>query len=422
MNIADLELFHEREIINHVNSLMFEREAGTIGENKTINYIKKVLTKEHIEYYIDTFKWAKTITILVNLLTFFLISSTVLFELLFHLNLDWLIITFDLILIVIVIILLNDLIDMTYVLLIGRRKKSKNLIAKIPAKDKKPKTPLIIFSAHYDSKSENFSYSLKRFFFLVEGTLFFPFTSFTLVLSVWSILTNFSDLYINDFYSMLSDQIIRFSYVSFGFLMISILILLLNRDPSKSLGSIDNASGISILIELAILLNKSPLEHIDVMFLWCGAEEWGLWGSKRFCIKHFNDLNQEYNLDESYNINIDMVGSDIALLNKTGFLKKNNYNNNIINVLEATANSLKIPLRKFDVTIEPRSDHISFRSFAKKAQKSMEACCFLSSKDIKFIHSSRDTPNKCIPNNLKGCVDICYNAIKSIDLRKEQRR
>jgi len=417
INIADLELFNEKKIINHVNSLMFEREAGTKGENKSINYIQKVLAQENIENKIDIFKWSKTITILVKLISIFLISSSVLFEALVFFNLNWLMIFIDLILIVIIIVVLKDLSDATNVLLIGRRKKSINLIAKIPAKEKKPKRPLIIFSAHYDSKSENYSYNLKKSFFLVEGTLIFPFISFTLILSVWSMLINFSDLYINDFYYTLIAKIIDFSYVSFGFLTISIIILLLNRDSSKSLGSIDNASGVSILIELAILLNKNPLEQIEVLFLWCGAEEWGLWGSKQFCMKHFNDLNQEYNLDESYNINIDMVGTDIGLINKTGILKKNNFNKNIVNVLEATANSLKIPLRKFDVTLEPRSDHISFRSFAKKAQKTMEVCCFLSNKDTQYIHSSRDTPNKCIPHNLKGCVDICYNAIKSIDLR-----
>jgi hypothetical protein len=414
-----LELSHEKEIINHVHSLMFEREAGTKGENKSINYIQKVLTQENIENKIDTFKWSKTIKILVKLISIFLISSSVLFEALVFFNLNWLMIFIDLILIVLLILVLKDLFKMTHVLLIGRRKKSKNLIAKIPAKEKKPKRPLIIFSAHYDSKSENYSYNLKKFFFLVEGTLIFPFISFTLLLSVWTAITNFSDLYLNDFYYTLIAKTIDFSYVSFGFLTISIIILVLNRDPSKSLGSIDNASGVSILIELAILLNKNPLDQIDVLFLWCGAEEWGLWGSKQFCMKHFNDLNQEYNLDESYNINIDMVGTEIGLINKTGILKKNNFNKNIVNVLEATANSLKIPLRKIDVTIEPRSDHISFRSFAKNAQKTMEVCCFISNKDVKYIHSSRDTPNKCIPNNLKGCVDICYNAIKSINLRME---
>jgi len=414
INIADLELFHERKIINHVKSLMFEREAGTKGENKSISYIQKVLSQENIENKIETFKWSKTITILARLILIFLISSSGLFERLVFFNLFWFVIFIDLILIVIITLILKDLFDMTNVLLIGRRKKSTNLIAKIPAKQKIPKNPLIIFSAHYDSKSENYSYNSKKYFFLVEGTLIFPFISSTLILSVWSILTNFPD-----FNNPFTAKIIDFSWVSFGFLVFSIIILLLNRDPSKSLGSIDNASGVSILIELAILLNKNPLEHIDVMFLWCGAEEWGLWGSKQFCRKQFNDLNQEYDLDESYNINIDMVGTNIGLINKTGILKKNNCNKNIVNVLEATANNLKIPLRIYDATMEPRSDHISFRSFAKKAQKTMEICCFLSNQDTKFIHSSRDTPNKCIPNNLKGCADICYNAVKSINLRIE---
>jgi len=417
IDIAELEFSLEREIINHIHSLMFEREAGTEGENKSINYIQKVLTQENIKNKIDIFKWSKTITILLRLISIFLIGSSGLFEALVFFNFSWIVIFIDLILIVIIIVVLKDIFDMTNVLLIGRRKKSKNLIAKIPAKEKNPKRPLIIFSAHYDSKSENYSYNLKKYFFLVEGTIIFPFIGSTLILSVWGVLTNFSDLSFNDFYYSIIAKIIDFSYVSFGLLIISIIVLILNKDSSKSLGSIDNASGVSILIELAMLLNKNPLEQIDVLFLWCGAEEWGLWGSKQFCMKHFNDLNQEYNLDKSYNINIDMVGTDIGLINKTSILKKNNYNKNIVNVLEATANSLKIPLKKFDVTIEPRSDHISFRSFAKKAQKTMEVCCFLSNKDTQFIHSSRDTPNKLIPHKLKGCVDICYNAIKSIDLR-----
>ncbi|MHA1985066.1 MAG: M28 family metallopeptidase [Promethearchaeota archaeon] len=407
--------------MNHVNSLMFEREAGTRGENKSIQYIQKVLSQENIENKIETFKWSKTITILAKLIMIFLILgslTTGLFKVFvflefFSIELFWIVILIDLILIIIIIFMLKDLFDMTNVLLIGRRKKSTNLITNIPAKQKSPKNPLIIFSAHYDSKSENYSYNLKKYFFLVEGTLIFPFISSTLILSVWSLITNSPD-----FYNPFMVKIFDFSWVSFGFLMLSIIILLLNRDPSKSLGSIDNASGVSILIELAILLNKYPLEHIDVMFLWCGAEEWGLWGSKQFCKKHFNELNQEYNLDESYNINIDMVGTDIGLINKTGFLKKNNYNKNIVNVLEATANRLKIPLRKSDMTIEPRSDHMSFRTYTKKTQKTMEVCCFISNKDTKYIHSSRDTPNKCIPSNLKGCADICYNTIKSINLRK----
>jgi len=105
------------------------------------------------------------------------------------------------------------------------------------------------------------------------------------------------------------------------------------------------------------------------------------------------------------------------VVNKTGLIKKRKENEKLINILEASAKRLNIPLDKYDLSVEPRSDHNSFRSFAKKAGKKMQVCCFLSNKDTKFIHTSRDTPNKCSSKNLNGCVDICYNAIKSIDLR-----
>jgi Zn-dependent M28 family amino/carboxypeptidase len=55
-----------------------------------------------------------------------------------------------------------------------------------------------------------------------------------------------------------------------------IAIFLFMHDNKKSKGSIDNASGVSILIELIKLFKKSPLENYDIIFLWSGAEEWGL--------------------------------------------------------------------------------------------------------------------------------------------------
>ncbi|MFX1594982.1 MAG: hypothetical protein ACFFBK_02855, partial [Promethearchaeota archaeon] len=117
------------------------------------------------------------------------------------------------------------------------------------------------------------------------------------------------------------------------------------------------------------------------------------------------------------NINIDMVGTNIGLINKTGLFKKKKENIQLINILETSAKKLNIHIDKYNLTIEPRSDQNSFRSFAKKAKKNMQVCCFLSNKDTKFIHTSRDTPNKCSSKNLNGCVAICYNAVKSLDLQ-----
>jgi len=418
MDSTNLKFYNNnnKETIHHINSLMFERIAGTKGETKAINYIQKELNKENIENNVESFEWSRTIKILVNATTFFIFCSTILYETIIVLNLAWLMVVLDLIFIAIIYILVISFYDMTHLISIGKKKSSKNIIANVPAMEKTHKPPIIIFTAHYDSISSKYPYNVKRFFLLLVIIISFPYIISTLFFSEWTILTYFFDFFKTELYTTLMAKSIDFSYVSFLFLIIGIVILLFNRERSQSLGSIDNASGVSILIELIKILNKNPLKHIDILFLWCGAEEWGLWGSKQFCKKHFNELDEEYDLDKSYNINIDMVGTYIGLVNKTGIIKKRD-NEKLINILETSAKRLNIPLNKYDLAVEPRSDHNSFRSFAKKARKKMQVCCFLSNEDTKFIHISRDTPNKCSSKNLNGCVDICYYAIKSIDLQ-----
>jgi len=312
MDISNLKLYNNKGTIQHINLLMFERIAGTEGETKAINYIQKELNKENIENNVEAFKWSRTINILIKAITIFIFCSTLLFETIILLDLAWLMIVLDFVFIVIIYILVINLHNMTRLILLGKAKSSKNIIANVPAVEKKHKRPLIIFTAHYDSISSKYPYNVKKYFFLIVIIISSSYIISTLFFSVWTHLTYFFDYFKTNLYTILMAKSIDFSYVSFIFLIISIVILLFNRERSQSLGSIDNASGISILIELAKILSKNPLKHIDILFLWCGAEEWGLWGSKQFCVKHFNELNEEYDLDKSYNINIDMVGTNIG--------------------------------------------------------------------------------------------------------------
>ena len=203
-------------------------------------------------------------------------------------------------------------------------------------------------------------------------------------------------------------------------ILIAIIIILFNKKVDTSLGSIDNATGVSILLEMAKLINKNPLEKTDVIFLWVGAEEMGLWGSKQYCSKHFEELNHDYDLNKSFNINIDMVGSTLSIIGETGLFKKKKLNENLNDVLEASATQQNIPLKKASIPFGSGSDHLVLRAFTKKAEKkSFQVCCFFSKEDSKYIHSKKDTPEKCSATNLNACIDICYNAIKSLDLRVE---
>lgn len=158
--------------------------------------------------------------------------------------------------------------------------------------------------------------------------------------------------------------------------------------------------------------------NFDVLFIWPGAEEWGLIGSDRFLKRHRHELEQVYDLNNSYCINIDMVGTYIGLFNKKGFFHKKKLNKRLNDDLENSAYKLGIPIVKYNSFRIPKSDHRSFIKLAKKTKTSLEVAYIHSSKDAKYIHSPRDTPDKCSPKNLNGCLDICHDTIRTIDSSK----
>lgn len=389
-------LSNELATKKHVESLAFNRSASTVGETKAIFYIEKELKNEGIESTLEYFDWTGPTRILMRtsyliLITYLLISR--------------------LILVLVIYLVLKFSNEKTRDLSLIKRDSSKNIYTSIPAKYKDPNRPVVIFSAHYDSISANISYKTQIFIFLIYRLII---TFFILVVLIFSVWLTFDLLQVFPLPPNIVEIIAIVSL--FGiFSSLPILYLVFKEKPSSC--SIDNASGVAILIELAKLFDKNPLEKMDLYFIWTGAEEWGLKGSKNFCSEHFGELKQKYDLKKSININIDMVGTYIGLIDKAGIKIRRKMNKNLNEIFEATANTLSIPLKRYNKILEPKSDHKTFRSFARRARKRLQIVFFHSSNDSKFIHSNRDTPDKCSPANLNGCLRICYQALKSIDSR-----
>ncbi|MFX0011059.1 MAG: M28 family metallopeptidase, partial [Candidatus Hermodarchaeota archaeon] len=247
--------------------------------------------------------------------------------------------------------------------------------------------------------------------FFIFRVVIMPFLGFLIFVSALLIL----DFVYYRFNQYIFDLVIISSLVQF---IIIIVIVLLVYEIQNSYGAIDNASGVSILIELAKELNRKPLENIDVLFLWTGAEEWGNKGSNSFYKEHKKELMQKYDLNNSCYINIDMVGTYIGLINKIGIVKKKEMNANLNKLISESANELHIPLVEYPVLIEPRSDQRVFRKFKRK-NKEFQIAFFHSFKDSKYIHSSKDAPDKCSVESLKGCVMICYNTLIKMDLQMD---
>jgi len=396
MNInSSPKLYPSEATINHVKNLAFNRSVSTVGEIEGALYIINELNKENIESNTEYFSFigAKRI--------FMRITYVILFVY---------IILYRLLLVLFIYFAVKYLFHKTRTYSLVENEESKNVIAKIKAKKKNLNKPVVILSAHFDTFSSNIPYNLQRIFFFIFKIIILP--NFFIIL-IFFLLTIGGVYSFDKKIIQMNELVILFTLSEF--VLVGIIFLLI-YDNNKSKGSIDNASGVSILIELAKLFKKTPLENYDIIFLWSGAEEWGLKGSKNFCKRHRSDLSKTYDLDRSFNINIDMVGTYIGLENKNSTpFKKQKGIFNLNKMLKETASELNVPLIHYKKILRTKTDHLSFRSFAKKTKSSFQVACFHSYKDSKLIHSSRDTPDKCSPENLNRCMDICYTTIRSID-------
>lgn len=395
--ILRLNLYDPQATINHVKSLAFNRSTSSVGETEALLYIQNELSIEGIKSYVEHFSYIGARKILMRL-SYLIIFSYLTF--------------FRQFLIIALYFCIKFLSERLRNLTLVSEEDSKNIFTIIPAEKIKQHRPLIIFSAHYDSFTANLPYRLQNVLFFVFRIILFPYFIATIGFGVW-FLIEFAN---NQPSSQFVINLVMTSSIMEFVIIILILLLIYNR--SDSMGSIDNASGVSILLELAKLIKKNPLENFDVLFMWPGAEEWGLIGTDRFLKRHRHEMEQVYDLNNSYSINIDMVGSYIGLFNKKGFFHKKKLNNRLNDDLENSAYKIGVPIVKYNSFTTPKSDHRSFIKFAKKTKTSLEVAYFHSSKDSKYIHSPRDTPEKCSPENLNGCLDICHDTIRTIDSSK----
>lgn len=396
INISNLQIYNESTTLEHVKSLNFNRTATSTGETEAVNYIENNLIESNVKTEVEHFGWTGPLRILMRT------SYVVIFSYL---------LLYRLFLLIIAYFVLKHMFERFRTLSLINKEESKNIFTKIPAQKQGPNRPIVIFSAHYDSISANLPYKVQVVIFFLYRLIVIFYGIIILVFASIFILDYFEIIPFIDFLTVL----IVFTSMAGVFISIPILYLVFIEKPSS--GSIDNASGVAILIELAKIFNKTPLENIDILFLWTGAEEWGLKGSKKFCANHFKALNQAFDLDKSFNINIDMVGTYIGLLDKSGFIIRRKMNKDLNDILEATANQMNIPIERYNRIIKPQSDDKIFKKYGKKVRKEFQISCFHSSRDSKYIHSINDTPDKCSVENLNGCLNICHQALRSLDLR-----
>jgi len=380
--------------INHVNSLAFDRSTGSVGETEAVFYIRDQLDNKNIDNNFEYFTYMGPRKVLMRLV--YLIFFTYL-------------LFFKFLLVIVIYFSIKYLFATMRNYSLVKEESSKNLVTTIPANIRRKKRPVVILTAHYDSFSANLPFRLQNFLFFIFKIIIVPYFMIKLTFSLW-ILADFN-LSTNPAPFIL-DFIIKSSLIEF---VIIFLIFLLIYNTKKSMGAIDNASGVSIIIELAKKLSEKPLENMDVIIVFTSAEEWGLIGANRFCTRNQIFFSEKYILNKSLNINFDMIGTYIGLINKTGLIKRKIINQTLNKNLEDAANNLGISIVKQNHLLTPKTDHKAFLKFAKKTKSDFQVACFHSAKDVKYIHSPKDTSDKCDVQNLNNVLEISLKTLRKID-------
>lgn len=189
--------------------------------------------------------------------------------------------------------------------------------------------------------------------------------------------------------------------------IILIFITIFNKRTNDSYGACDNGSGSAVLLELAVFFGNHPLENVNLAFLWCTAEELGLYGSKAYVKQHKDELLAMK--DRFYNINVDMVGQEIAYMKKKGVFRKTPLNKTLNKLIKESAEEQGIEIRGFKSMLAGSSDHAPF----KKVK--LEVSTFLSKKDFKKIHSDKDTLDIVDPEKMVGVVNLIKGVISKLD-------
>lgn len=298
-------MIDENRISKNLKELSFPRLSGTEGEKKAFNIVKKKI--EDLGIFPDTqeFSFSIFFSRLYPKLTLSLLSW-LLFIL--FLNLSSVINLVNLIIVLIFILISFILTRNPEKIKLGVKYHSQNLFLKLSS-DKTTESSdynILLFS-HLDSKGQTFSIKNRiRIYYA---------WAYTFPLSLLIILVYF--LLLPNAYLII---------IILGFLMLCLnisatILLWLNRTKNISRGAIDNASGVTCLLELIKYFSdyKHMPKNFDLWFVFTGAEESGTMG-----VRNFYEYIKDFDREKTFIANFDSFANQVNIWDH-GFLNNKNY-------------------------------------------------------------------------------------------------
>ncbi|MFX1329209.1 MAG: M28 family peptidase [Promethearchaeota archaeon] len=379
-------MIDEKRILQNLKDFSFPRLSGTDFERQSFKIaLKKIedlnLTPNVQEFSFSTFYSRIYPKISLSLLSWILL---VLF-----INVQTIFTILNLILIFFLILVLIKLTRNPERIKIGRTYHSQNLFVKIPAQSKNNSSEknILLFS-HLDSKGQAFSIKIRILLYYL-WIISFPLGLLVIILNSFFFFRAFLLLHI---FAVLFLTINCFATV----------IIVINTTNNVSNGTIDDASGISCILELLHYYSnpENVLKNYNLWFVFTGAEESGTMG-----VRNFYEYIEEFNRKETFIINFDSIGKkvnlwDHGLLNKKNF-KSHNYileNKDIMSLEKAKK-----------VYIGTYSDGLFLLN------KKFQGLGNGDKSSYKYIHSINDNIDKVDPAMLKRLCSFYTILLNDVD-------
>jgi len=303
-------MIDETRILKNLKEFSFPRLSGTKFEKISFNIAKQKvedlnLTPKIQEFSFSTFYSRIYPKISLSLLSWLLVVI--------FLNIQPIFTIVNLFLIFILISILIILTRNPEKLKIGRQYHSQNLFVNIPSqfKNKTSGNNIFLFS-HLDSKGQAFSIKFRIQLYYI-WIISFP---LSLLINILNYFVFFEDILLLYIFAILI-LIIN---------CVTTVIIWLNTTNNKSKGAIDNASGISCVLEILQYYSdpENRLKNYDLCFVFTGAEESGTMG-----IRNFYKNIKNYDRNKTFIINFDSIAKRVVLwdhgLLNNKYFKSNNY-------------------------------------------------------------------------------------------------
>ncbi len=378
-----------RRILRHIRALAHPRFVGTAGELRAQNYIRAVLRNEM--YHVMDHPFTSSFFPL-DVLPRIIIASVIIVLILGYFALDAApAFSVESGVFVLLTLLLSTRWGRVTEWMYRFRKfgtlRSKNIVAIHPAQNSRMN---IVFTAHYDSKSQTWSGPQRSAMF---GAL--------AILSVVSALALIGAAFLP-----IPGEIALVALVPAALVFLA---LGATATTNASPGAYDNASGVAVLLELA---HSFAGEHpnANLVFIATGAAEAGLCGA--VAMMQNESFREQFPPEETIVINLDGIGSRGPLRVtdrygippvKTGPL--------LSNLAVEIAGRFGIEARRNWLPAGASLDHVPFAGHGYQAITLGTSGWNLA---YRAVHTARDVADNLDLSSLEQCYAVCQEIVESI--------